>query len=113
MTYKRNAHITSVQLTRATYTSFGEPNTNYFCLTNGTGMNVTLKPVSSFSAGDRLRFTVFNGNVAFGTFNGGGSNDFVDTSGGSTGTPPYKPLVKQPLYLILFSNKWCYEGFFE
>ena len=43
MTYKRNAHLKSVQLTRATYTSFGEPNYHYFCLTNGTGMNITFE----------------------------------------------------------------------
>jgi hypothetical protein len=109
MTYKRNAYMRMVYLNRGTYTNFGAPNTHYVCVTNGTGMNITVKAASNFVHGDRLWFTVRNGNVAFSSFSFAGSDDIVDTSGGTTNAPYYTPRVQHPLKLIM-ANEWVYES---
>ncbi len=109
MSYKRNAHLTIVHLPRATYTNFGEPNTHYAAFTNGPGLNVTLKPKANYVQGDRIWFTVRNGNVTFGTFRSGGSSDVVDVSGGSTQDFYYKPFVRNPVKIIM-AALWQYES---
>lgn len=109
MSYKRNAHMTMVYLNRGTYTNFGEPNTHYVCVTNGTGMSVQLKAASNFVHGDRIWFTVRNGNTAFSSFTTAGNDDIVATSGGTTNAPYYTPRVQHPLKLIM-ANEWIYES---
>jgi len=110
MSYKRNAYLDIVQLARGTYTNFGEPNTHYSCVTNGNNMAITIKAVNQFNNGDKLYFTVENGNVAFQTFTCTGSSDIVDISGGSTKNPYYAPTVQTPVKLFKTRGIWNYES---
>lgn len=111
MTYKRNAYMRMFFLNRGTYTNFGEPNTHYVCDTNSaiTLMNLQIKAATNFKPGDRMWFTIFNGDIAFQSFTFAGSNDIVNVGGGSTNTPYYTPRVKKPLKLMM-TSKWIYES---
>lgn len=109
MSYKRNAHMKMVHLTRGTYTNFGEPNTHYVCQTNGTGMSVQLKAASNFVHGDRIWFIVRNGDFAFTSFTTAGINDILAKTGGTTNAPYYTPRIAHPLKLIM-ANEWIYES---
>ena len=109
MSYKRNAHLTMVYLPRATYTNFGEPNTHYVSHTNGTGLNVTLKPKANYNVGDRIWFTERHGGAPYGTFRSGGSSDVVGAGGGAQLDFYYKPTVRVPVKIFM-SDKWLFES---
>ena len=94
VTYKRNAYMRYVRLTRSNYTNFGEPNTHYSCDVAGTGFHIQLKAASTRNIGDRFMFTVHRNNANFGALTSA-ANDIPGSGGNYTNSSKraFEPLL--------------------